>query len=399
MCRRSLLVVTLVGFLALSGHAQEDDDEPPEPLPDEMQDARDLPDSPGDVNDLQRAFKNVNLEDVLTRFGKLLSEYHWSDGLFREFNHWTDKDAAGEQNLGFQEVRSLLQDIGLGNLLLRGELATALIQACDRTGDKRINTVEFAAVVNVGSCWLQNATDGDVLGPGRQLAAAMEAAPGPYAAASLLGDSVRACEAETRAISELWTLWAPWLKSLEASVMPPATLASAEACTDAAADALLGPEPGKPVMVDGALVAPKRGGKKRPQKVGRASVRNELRKRGVRAFLVRVVAADAIVKLGDTSGDKQLDRDELKAAAARPCAVAAAAAERGVTLADVGRFAALGGYTPAQFRADLDADASDALAAARAAAAATEPPTPDEVAALAEAYVRLAPLKATKDEL
>ena len=180
MVRRTLLLVTLVGFLALSGHAQEDDDEPPEPLPDEMQDARDLPDSPGDVNDLQRAFKNVNLEDVLTRFGKLLSEYHWSDGLFREFNHWTDKDAAGEQNLGFQEVRSLLQDIGLGNLLLRGELATALIQACDRTGDKRINTVEFAAVVNVGSCWLQNATDGDVLGPGRQLAAAMEAAPGPY---------------------------------------------------------------------------------------------------------------------------------------------------------------------------------------------------------------------------
>ena len=163
--------------------------------------------------------------------------------------------------------------------------------------------------------------------------------------------------------------------------MPPATLASAEACTDAAADALLGPEPGKPVMVDGALVAPKRGGKKRPQKVGRASVRNELRKRGVRAFLVRVVAADAIVKLGDTSGDKQLDRDELKAAAARR-AVAAAAAERGVTLADVGRFAALGGYA-AQFRADLGADASDALAAARAAAA-TEPPTPDEVAALAE---------------
>ena len=38
----------------------------------------------------------------------------------------------------------------------------------------------------------------------------------------------------------------------------------AAACTDVAADALLGPEPGKPVMVD-ALVAPKRG-KGRPQK-------------------------------------------------------------------------------------------------------------------------------------
>ena len=78
-----------------------------------------------------------------------------------------------------------------------------------------------------------------------------------------------------------------------------------------AADALLGPEPGKPVMVDGALVAPKRGGKKRPQKVGRASVRNELRKRGVRAFLVRVVAADAIVKLGDTSGDNGAGHEHL----------------------------------------------------------------------------------------
>ena len=42
MVRRTLLAFTLVAFLALSGHAQEDDDEPPEPLPDEMQDARDL---------------------------------------------------------------------------------------------------------------------------------------------------------------------------------------------------------------------------------------------------------------------------------------------------------------------------------------------------------------------
>ena len=42
MVRRTLLAFTLVAFLALSGHAQEDDDEPPEPLPDEMQDARDI---------------------------------------------------------------------------------------------------------------------------------------------------------------------------------------------------------------------------------------------------------------------------------------------------------------------------------------------------------------------
>ena len=111
--------------------------------------------------------------------------------------------------------------------------------------------------------------------------------------------------------------------------------------------------------------------------------------------LVRVVAADAIVKLGDISATSSSTATSPRR---RRAAVRRRRRRRaGVTLADVGR-RRLGGYTPAQFRADLDADASDALAA-RAAAAATEPPTPDEVAALAEAYVRLAPLEATKDEL
>ena len=208
------------------------------------------------------------------------SHNHNTLALFAHYNKWTgvlEKDGRdGEQALGKQEVRALLKDIGLGNVLLRGELAALAIRLVDSSGDGKVQLAELAAALDVATCWLDvygGAGEALVLAPAHRLAHKASAALANErgAVAELVESELHGC-----APLEQW-----WKSGWQAAL-------AAHEERALGAGPITGGAPACEAALSGALAAPaaKHGGKK-DGLAGATAIRAALKAKGLEPLLVR----------------------------------------------------------------------------------------------------------------
>ena len=109
----------LVALLALSSvHAGDDDDEQ-------------------EAAALEAGFLSAaETEDLLINFAALRKKHGDISTLFSAFNRFKDESKQGEQALGYQEVRALLKDLGLGNMAVRHEMANLATKVTDSSASQ-----------------------------------------------------------------------------------------------------------------------------------------------------------------------------------------------------------------------------------------------------------------------
>ena len=100
-----------------------------------------------DANGLVSSMPSVEeAEEMFVAFAALRRQHGSPKALFDHYNRFQDASKeTGEQGLGNQEMRQLLKDVGLGNLIVRGELANLAIKLTDSSADGRVSERELDA--------------------------------------------------------------------------------------------------------------------------------------------------------------------------------------------------------------------------------------------------------------
>lgn len=343
---------------------------------------------------------SLDPDPLIVSFAALRKKHSTIHNLFEAYNRFHDgsKKDGGAQALGNQEVRALLKDVGLGNLAVRGELASLAIRVADSSGDGKVSEPELEATLAVVDCWLGEGTDAAVLAPFRRLASRVESA----AADQSLDGAIGVVQEEmhgvcAKAIAGWWASgWMARLRESELSSPVVATdfarLPDESQCADALAARALAHAKAK----DGQGLP----------RASRGQLRKALKAAGVDSLLVRHLLTVAWIEAMDKDKDEKLARDELADAFNLACEFYAAVKQRKTTVVAALRALSLptsaGGFSPADFRAALASDSATKvagipaaqLATARAASVppqSTQPLEPERAAAVAAAYVRLAP--------
>ncbi len=235
-----------------------------------------------EVSELAAALPSADeAERLFLSFARLLGRRGGAAGnaeatkrLFDRFNRFTDArvtaSGGAEQQLGPQEVRALLKEVGLGNVLVRGELAGAAIRALDSDGDGRVSLAELRTALDVALCWIGEeeegaADDAALLAPSRRLGALAEKV-GDAASAGAADDGMDALMEEVhRCGGPLAAWWAAWEARVDA------VQSRFEAAADAR-DALASEESVEQCSsaLVGAVVGKRKGGKKKEEEGGAA---------------------------------------------------------------------------------------------------------------------------------
>lgn len=371
-----------------------------------------------DALDAALSGESSSVEAHLLSFARLRAKFGTAQALFDHYNRFRDvSKSTGEQALGTLEVRALLKDVGLGSLVLGGELAGAAIAATDSSGDGKVGLDELEAALGLAGCWLGDGADDEaILAPGRRaVRRVLEAVAGEPGALKLaIEREAHAC----RAVGAWWASgWASKLAAAEAASLPAPLRLPAEQCAAGLADELLAAESRLGLGKLGLKGKEGKEGKKgKKEGASGTAIRSVLKARGVEPLLARHLAAKAAIEALDADGDRRLSRAEIEPIAAHACRIYGAILSRDTTLSAAVRAislpAAEGGFTPAAFAKLLGAEGSPpprtgaggalqiaTLIRARRAMAepSDDPLPPDGVdgvaqgAALIEAYVRLAP--------
>jgi hypothetical protein len=369
-----------------------------------MAGASDADDSDEDASSLADSVLSLDPEPLMVSFSSLLHTKHGGDvsKLFSAYNRFHDASKVdGEQALGNQEVRALLKDVGLGNLAVRGELASLAIRIADSSGDGRVSEAELRATVDVAGCWLGKGDSDAVLEPSRRLSTRLGAAISAESLDSvfdIVQQEVHTCSAPIGA----W--WASgWLSRLQREeraspiVSADLSLPHEAKCVDALLGRALAH--GKKSDGDGA----------KGTLASRGQLRKSLKQAGVDSLLARHLLASALLDALDDDRDKRLGAHELRDGLTLACRAYASVTERSTTLATAVRALSLptaaGGFSPVDFRDALNSNEKAAvaripaeqLAIARAAIAhAATKLSPEVSTALAASYVRLLPAAALK---
>ena len=288
--------------------------------------------------------------------------------------------------------------MGLGNLAVRGELASLAIRIADSSGDGRISEPELEVTLAVLDCWLGEGADDAVLAPSRRLAKRVESA----LAEQSLDGAIGLVQEELHGVCAAGAIRAWWASGWLARLRD-SELSSPIVSTD------FGHLPDEAQCADALAARALAHGKTKDggaPLASRGQLRKALKAVGVDSLLVRHLVAAAWLDAMDRDRDERLSRDELADALNLACTFYASVKARGTTVVAALRAlslpAAAGGFSPAEFRAALASDSATAaaripsaqLATARAAAV---PPQsvqklePERAAAVAAAYVRLAP--------
>jgi hypothetical protein len=335
--------------------------------------------------------KPSEAEHMVQRFVAMWREHRDAEGLFNAYNRFTDtKRSGGEQALGNQEVRQLLKDVGLGNMAIRGELASLLIRVLDVDGDSRIELNELKAAMDVVSCWAGAGESADAgLTSLKRLGAKLQAvldARSFHAAQDLLESEVYTCAG---AVASWWGDggWFDRLLAAEKSAPPFSSelqLESSDDCASALAERALSHAG-------------------RSNGAGHTALRGALKRLGVDSLLVRALGASLMIAVLDADGDERLSASELEGPALNACRVYRRIChDRQTSLVSLARALSLpgsfGGFEPAALLSALHGptapgilDAKVLANALQVAASKGMKMSAQQMASIAEAYAQLAP--------
>ena len=307
-------------------------------------------------------------ETLFLAFAKILHTHGGNaTRLFDKYNRFHDtKHSGGEQALGVMEVRELFKDIGLGNLLLRGELAKIAIVLLDSSGDRRVSLRELRAALDVARCWVGEGDPASepqaVLAPLHHLGerlGAVGATPGFKSISGLVQSELHACAGP---IGAWWD--SGWLRTLQAAErgnevaramrgeLPRETVSS---CVEHMVDRVLRHAKESPLHEAVEAVERRAGvGGPRSARASARAVRGALQRGGLASPLLRHLVAAGLVGWLDADADRRLNATELGGDAAKAaCQVAHALVDREATAVAVLRAlslpAAAGGYPPRDF--------------------------------------------------
>ena len=328
MSKRSSIVFTMVMLLLFNLYGQTRAD------PEE--------DSDDEARTLAEQLPSLEESDKLIDNFKALRKKHGTDeALFAAYNRFTDASKAdGEQALGYQEVRALLKDVGLGNYAIRGELAKLAIRGVDSSGDGRVSQRELAAALNVADCWI----DGSRADPAAEMI-----------------DVLHTCSESVRA---WWRSgWATRLETEERRlplVREVLALPSAQQCEAALLERSYAHA--KRESSGGAAAA-----KEDVVLAGHTALRKSLKLAGVGSLLLRHLWATMLIEGLDADADRRLSAAELALPISLSCEAYGAVVARGTSATAVVRAFSLpassGGFAPAAYTAALGSDQAAAAVA------------------------------------
>jgi hypothetical protein len=114
-----------------------------------------------DITDLDKSMPDAaELEQWLLGFNALRSKHgDDSSAIFAAYNRFHDTKKSNEQALGLQEMRALLKDIGVGNMVLRTAMVEIAFVLLDSSGDGRVSEAELRVALGMATCILGPSAD------------------------------------------------------------------------------------------------------------------------------------------------------------------------------------------------------------------------------------------------